>query len=83
MCQSRRLFALILLLAAVSTTWAFSRVSPEDAIDHVGKRAAVCGTVASANYAPGTNGQPTFLHLVRPYPNHVLNRPGFRGGSSS
>lgn len=61
------LYALVVL-----TSWAYSTVTPEDAINHVGETAAVCGTVASANYATGSNGQPTFLNLNRPYPRHVF-----------
>lgn len=51
---------------------------------HVGKHRTVCGPVASATYNPRSRGQPTFLNLDRPYPNHVFtvviwgtNRPKF------
>jgi hypothetical protein len=42
------------------------------AANHVGETATVCGTVASANYAAGSRGSPTFLNLGKPYPNHVF-----------
>jgi hypothetical protein len=38
----------------------------------VGQVATVCGLVASAKYAPDANGQPTFLNLDKPYPDHVF-----------
>ena len=38
-------------------------VSPADAINYVGRMAAVCGVVASAKYAQQTHRQPTFLNL--------------------
>ena len=33
------------------------------------KNATVCGSVASAHYAPQSRGQPTFLNLGQAYPN--------------
>jgi hypothetical protein len=47
-------------------------VSPSDAIGVVGHVAQVCGLVASTSHATGTRGQPTFLNLDKPYPNHVF-----------
>ena len=37
-----------------------------------GKRATVCGVVASANYATRSKKQPTFLNLGEPYPRHIF-----------
>lgn len=74
MYQRKRLLAFfpVCLLALGFSARAFSQVSPEEAINHVGEQATVCGTVASTNYATGSNGQPTFLNLNRPYPRHVF-----------
>lgn len=47
-------------------------LQPTEAIEHVGEQAVVCGEVASATYAAGSDGRPTFLNLGRPYPNHVF-----------
>jgi micrococcal nuclease len=47
-------------------------INPTDAEKYVGKEKTVCGMVVSATYASGTKGQPTFLHLDRPYPNQVF-----------
>ncbi len=49
-----------------------SNISAADAIHFVGKTARVCGSVASAKYAFNADGQPTFLDLDKPYPNHVF-----------
>jgi len=43
-------------------------LSANQAKDHVGEKATVCGTVASSRYAASSHGQPTFLNLERPYP---------------
>jgi DNA/RNA endonuclease YhcR with UshA esterase domain len=47
-------------------------ISPEEARNHIGKVKTVCGTVASANYATRSKGQPTFLNLDKPYPHQVF-----------
>jgi len=69
----------LVLLAAFATLGAppisiadADRVSPADAINHVGHMVTVCGRVASAKYATSANRQPTFLNLDKPYPNHVF-----------
>lgn len=41
----------------------------QEAADHIGERAAVCGEVAGATYAAAIRGAPTFLNLGRPHPN--------------
>ncbi|MGO8990548.1 MAG: DNA-binding protein [bacterium] len=47
-------------------------INPTDAEKYVGKEKTVCGVVVSATYASGTQGQPTFLYLDRPYPNQIF-----------
>jgi hypothetical protein len=49
-----------------------TNISAADAIHFVGQVATVCGRVASAKYAADSKGQPTFLNLDKPYPNHVF-----------
>jgi len=49
-----------------------ANLNAEEAASHVGETATVCGTVASANYAKRTSGQPTFLNLDKPHPNQVF-----------
>jgi hypothetical protein len=45
---------------------------PDQAPNHVGETATVCGVVASTRYASGRKGQPTFLNLDRSYPHQVF-----------
>jgi len=49
-----------------------SPLTPLQAKDHVGENATVCGIVASATFAARTKGQPTFLNLDKPYPEHIF-----------
>jgi hypothetical protein len=44
-------------------------LGPGDAATHIGETTTVCGSVASAHYAPRSRGQPTFLNLGHAYPN--------------
>ena len=59
------------LLMAVSVAYGFDAnvISAEQAINHIGNYATVCGKVVSAKYASAARGKPTFLNLDRPYPN--------------
>ena len=64
-------------VAAVALLWcaltyAQKSISAREAKDHVGQKATVCGKVASANYAVGSPGSPTFLNLDRAYPHQVF-----------
>lgn len=47
-------------------------IPAEEAVNHAGTVAEVCGRVASADYLPEENGQPTFLNFGKPYPNQVF-----------
>jgi DNA/RNA endonuclease YhcR with UshA esterase domain len=47
-------------------------MTAEEASKHVDENGTVCGLVASAHFANGTKGQPTFLNLGKPYPNQVF-----------
>lgn len=60
------------LLVAASLTTAATQITPEQAANHIGEHKTVCGVVASARYARGSRGQPTFLNLGRPFPDHVF-----------
>jgi hypothetical protein len=66
------LTAFVILGAPSSGNADALKISPDDAINHVGEMATVCGRVASAKYATSTRGQPTFLNLDKPYPNQVF-----------
>ena len=43
-----------------------------EAKDHIGKKAKVCGRVASARYLNWVAAQPTLLNLDKPYPQQVF-----------
>jgi DNA/RNA endonuclease YhcR with UshA esterase domain len=60
----------LLILGAVRAQ--AERLTAEEASKHVDENGTVCGLVASAHFANGTKGQPTFLNLGRPYPNQVF-----------
>ncbi len=59
------------VLLGVSTS-ALASITPEEASAHIGETATVCGTVVSTKFAEKNRGQPTFLNLDRPYPNHIF-----------
>ena len=61
-------------------------ISWDEASQYVGSQKSVKGPVASTTYASKTKGQPTFLNLGQPYPNHKFtvliwgsNRSNFPG----
>jgi micrococcal nuclease len=47
-------------------------ISPEDAINHIGQQATVCGNVSSTHFSSRSKGQPTFINLNRPYPSQIF-----------
>ena len=51
---------------------ALGRLSPEDAANHIGETATVCGAVASAKYEANAQSQPTLLDLGKAYPSAVF-----------
>lgn len=59
-------------LIACGAAGASDSLTAREATDHIGERATVCGTVASARYAYSSRGRPTFLNLDKPYPDHVF-----------
>jgi endonuclease G len=62
-----------LLLAAglslAAMPCAAASLTPEQARQHAGEAATVCGTVARAHYAANSRSQTTFLDFDKPYPN--------------
>lgn len=69
-----RRVALILLVYLTSAVPGFAqkKLTPAEAKEHFGETATVCGEVASTRYSESSKGQPTFLNLDKPYPNHVF-----------
>lgn len=66
------LFIVVFLLTISFSAHSQVAITPEEAQQHIGQNQTVCGTVASAHYARGSRGQPTFLNLDRPYPNQIF-----------
>ncbi len=64
--------ALSIFLLAVALAAAADTISPEDAINHIGQQATVCGNVASTHFSFRSKGQPTFINLNRPYPSQIF-----------
>jgi hypothetical protein len=44
----------------------------EQAKNHIGENATVCGVVASTHFAASSRGEPTFLNLDKRYPNQIF-----------
>jgi hypothetical protein len=49
------------------------KVPAAQAGEFLGRRATVCGSVASARYAENAEGQPTFLFIGAAFPNHPFS----------
>lgn len=67
--KRRVLLGLLALFLAAGHAIAQKRITAAEAREHIGKKATVCGKVASARYSAASRGQPTFLNLDKPYPN--------------
>src|SRR6188472_3324910 len=60
-------FSVVVIVAQAAET-----ITPQDAPNYIGQHAQVCGVVASAKFANRSRGQPTFLNLGFPYPQHIF-----------
>jgi hypothetical protein len=67
--QTRRLLLTVTALAGWTAAAQGASLTPEDAKQHVGEDATVCGVVVAAKYAAQTKSGPTFLDFGKPYPN--------------
>ncbi len=56
----------------VMTALGANTLTADQAKNHIGENATVCGVVASTHYARGSRGNPTFVNLDKPYPNQVF-----------
>jgi len=68
----KKIVFILAFLFIVQSVFAADSISPEDAINHIGQQATVCGNVSSTNFSPKAKGQPTFLNLNRSYPNQIF-----------
>jgi hypothetical protein len=64
-----RLFLTVAALVGWTAAVHAASLTPEDAKQHVGEDATVCGLVVAAKYAAQTRTGPTFLDFGKPYPN--------------
>ena len=69
-----RTAAMILFFAVIVTSPAISqkKLTAEEAKEHFGQNATVCGEVVSTRYADSSRGHPTFLNLDKRYPNQIF-----------
>jgi DNA/RNA endonuclease YhcR with UshA esterase domain len=72
MTSTTRLASIIVVVILVLGCAQAEPLSPEEASKHVDENGTVCGLVASAHFADGSKGQPTFLNLGKAYPNQVF-----------
>ena len=75
--KRRQVFIAILVCLLASASLAArpaktQTITAEQAKDHIGETAKVCGQVVSPHYAYKTPGHPTFLNFDRPYPHQVF-----------
>jgi hypothetical protein len=76
--MQRRHLAILLVVCLAGCASLYARASKaqiitaEQARDHIGERATVCGRVASAHYSSKSRGRPTFLDLGGAYPHAVF-----------
>ena len=72
-CMRSAIACIVFALAAQSSiAVAADLLTAQQAAEHVGETATVCGVVASANYATKSKDQPTFLNFDQPYPNQIF-----------
>jgi micrococcal nuclease len=71
--MKRILLLAVAFVVTIAGPFAFAEViTAEQAAQHVGEIQTVRGVVASATYAFGTKGRPTFLNLDKPYPGAIF-----------
>ena len=63
---------LALLLNLGLAARAADSIAPAQAKDFIGKKATVCGIVASATYLEKGKDQPTLINLDQPYPKQIF-----------
>jgi len=60
------------LLLASTRCYAQKKLSAQEAKNHIGETATVCGSVASEHLGLNSKGQPTFINLDEPYPRQIF-----------
>jgi hypothetical protein len=67
-----RQFFLCTLLALSQAASAATTLNADQAKNHVGETATVCGVVAGTHYAASSRGNPTFVNVGPPYPKQLF-----------
>src|SRR5262249_29249930 len=81
----RKWFVGLLLIATASTpVYGQKKLSAQDAKNHIGEHATICGSVSSEYFAANAKGKSTFINLDEPYPRQIFtiliwgsDRPSF------
>jgi hypothetical protein len=60
-------------LAVPATSPAQDSLTIEQAAEHIGEEATVCGTVVQTVFIENDRRQPTYLNFGQPWPDHVFN----------
>jgi hypothetical protein len=58
----------LVIVLAGQTALAANTLTADEAKNHIGENATVCGLVAGVHYAATTRGQPTFINFDKGYP---------------
>ncbi len=66
------LIPLFLLVVLAGKTALAANLTADQAKNHIGENATVCGVVSSTHYARGSRGNPTFVNLDKPYPDQLF-----------
>jgi hypothetical protein len=70
--NSARLLATSVVVGLWACSACAANLRPEDAANHIGESATVCGVVASAKFEAHARSQPTLLDLGKAYPRAVF-----------
>jgi len=71
--RARRVLAMSVALAGWAVAAQAESLTPDQAAQHAGETATVCGVVAAAKFAAQVRGGTTFLDFDKPYPNSTFS----------
>jgi DNA/RNA endonuclease YhcR with UshA esterase domain len=66
------LMAVLIGVCLCTSVSAQNKLTADQAKEHFGQAATVCGEVVSTSYADSSNGHPTFLNLDKRYPHQIF-----------
>jgi hypothetical protein len=68
----KALRSLLFILLVLGSAFSQETITAQDAKNHIGETATVCGEVASTHHAARSRGNPTFINLDKPYPSEIF-----------